>query len=563
MRLFRFFCIQVFFLAQLLVISLALATDATLSELTIQTAIEDRGFSWTARENNVTPTYEPELEVITVLNGSSARLDDGAGLWNPRSPVSPLPDSLDWRNVRDQNWVESGSEPDPQDSGHLTTTLRNIGDLACIAQGDPSRILNLTAGSLEPASSFSQLSLTEIQDYLVLFGASTNGHEPTYLLDSWEWVTREETDVETIKQAVLKGPVLTTMRLFEDFLFYAGGVYESLGLNYIGLILVRIIGWENATESWIVQNTWGEDWGEDGCARVYWDDPISRIGRFSIIHHLSTTENFTSGLETPFTGGDVESEPRVVGTKRPITFLEKKDGGAAASVGHAEYIRSLNESPVTIPSTSVILEWDPSANASWYQLELNTDPNWGEATRVFYGNIGPDPTKSFQGLEEHVRYYWRVWAGNEAESSEPAVGPSFLLEAATSVPSMATITNVVSGTYRQLGKGKNRVSTFVTTDTLKAGETFVLKLYVSEKTTGSPVSNAILDMSIQGPSTALKLSMSSDVNGLATFTWKTSAPNKKGLNGTTPGAYSATVKNVQSPDYVWDGGIVNVMFSVQ
>jgi len=334
-------------------------------------------------------------------------------------------------------------------------------------------------------------------------------------------------------------------------------------LNYIGLHLVRIIGWENTTNSWIIQNSWGEDWGEDGCARVHWDDPISRIGRFSIIHYLSGTGDFFSGLETPLTERNSEDNPRVTGSKRGIPSLEKISGEAIACIGNTGYTRTLNESPITIRSTSVILEWDPSANASWYQLELNTDSNWVEATRVFYGNIGSDPTKGFQGLQENVTYYWRVWAANDAGLSAPANGPGFLLDVTPTVPSMATITNVVSGTYREEGKNKNKVTTFVPTDNLNSGDTFVLMLNINENTTGSPVSNASLDILIQGPETVQTSSTKSDMSGLVTFTWKTSAPNKKGLNGTTPGVYTATVTNVRSDDYVWDGGIVNITFSVQ
>lgn len=79
---------------------------------------------------------------------------------------------------------------------------------------------------------------------------------------------------ENIKREVFKnGPVISHMVPFTDFLAYKEGTYhrtqESFKFN--GYHIVKIIGWAKAidgTTEWIIENSWGSDWGEKGYARM-------------------------------------------------------------------------------------------------------------------------------------------------------------------------------------------------------------------------------------------------------------------------------------------------------
>lgn len=60
---------------------------------------------------------------------------------------------------------------------------------------------------------------------------------------------------------------------YTDFLAYKEGTYhrtqESFKFN--GYHLVKIVGWNKAMDGsteWIVENSWGEDWGEKGYVRM-------------------------------------------------------------------------------------------------------------------------------------------------------------------------------------------------------------------------------------------------------------------------------------------------------
>ena len=74
------------------------------------------------------------------------------------------------------------------------------------------------------------------------------------------------------REIVLNGPVVSQIEIRSDFLTYKEGIYNSDNAQYVyaGGHVVKIIGWgeENGRKYWIIENTWGSDWGEDGFAKI-------------------------------------------------------------------------------------------------------------------------------------------------------------------------------------------------------------------------------------------------------------------------------------------------------
>jgi len=66
------------------------------------------------------------------------------------------------------------------------------------------------------------------------------------------------------------GPVDTGFEVYEDFMYYTGGIYTHTSGQLLGGHAVKIVGWgeENGVKYWIVANSWGEDWGEKGFFRI-------------------------------------------------------------------------------------------------------------------------------------------------------------------------------------------------------------------------------------------------------------------------------------------------------
>ena len=84
-----------------------------------------------------------------------------------------------------------------------------------------------------------------------------------------------------IKREIMKnGPVVSSMEVYTDFLSYKSGVY-SKGEDvpkFSGYHTIKIVGWgvEDGSEEepnkgskyWIIENSWGEDWGQNGYAKI-------------------------------------------------------------------------------------------------------------------------------------------------------------------------------------------------------------------------------------------------------------------------------------------------------
>lgn len=84
-------------------------------------------------------------------------------------------------------------------------------------------------------------------------------------LSNW----RGTTDVAEAKYIIANfGPVTATMKVYEDFYSYTSGVYEHTSGSYRGGHAVTIVGYDDSGQYWIVKNSWGTGWGEDGYFRI-------------------------------------------------------------------------------------------------------------------------------------------------------------------------------------------------------------------------------------------------------------------------------------------------------
>jgi hypothetical protein len=93
--------------------------------------------------------------------------------------------------------------------------------------------------------------------------------ERTVKIQDWDWVNH---DIESIKTALIEyGPLIICFRFRQDFFYYKRGVYTQKEGNIVGGHVVTIVGYDDNQECWIVKNSWGTKWGENGWFRLAYD----------------------------------------------------------------------------------------------------------------------------------------------------------------------------------------------------------------------------------------------------------------------------------------------------
>jgi C1A family cysteine protease len=82
-------------------------------------------------------------------------------------------------------------------------------------------------------------------------------------------------NIEAIKNYLeTKGPIVTAMNVYRDLYSYSSGIYQHTTNQLEGGHAVAIVGYGeyNGKTFWIVKNSWGADWGEQGYFRIYAGD---------------------------------------------------------------------------------------------------------------------------------------------------------------------------------------------------------------------------------------------------------------------------------------------------
>ncbi len=112
--------------------------------------------------------------------------------------------------------------------------------------------------------------------YTATNGSCSAVYNHPYKLSEWHYITDANSvpSVDQIKAAIYNyGPVATAV-CSQGWGNYTGGVYskDNNCLDH-GVVLV---GWDDATQTWILRNSWGSNWGDHGYMHIKWG--VSNVG---------------------------------------------------------------------------------------------------------------------------------------------------------------------------------------------------------------------------------------------------------------------------------------------
>lgn len=188
---------------------------------------------------------------------------------------------MDWRSrgkvtpVKDQGGCGSCANFAVLGAYEGNNALRNN----TTVDGSEQRLLSCARATCNGART------SDIKQYMVTIGTSTEATYPYTATNSacnaatttpydaiaWDFVgvNRANPTVRELKNALCTyGPITTTIRSTSTLQAYAGGIFNEANNGRVNHG-VTIVGWDDRNGGyWIIKNSWGTDWGENGFARI-------------------------------------------------------------------------------------------------------------------------------------------------------------------------------------------------------------------------------------------------------------------------------------------------------
>ncbi|MBN1352088.1 T9SS type A sorting domain-containing protein [candidate division KSB1 bacterium] len=254
----------------------------------IQQAIESSGAKWIAGENWVTQLPPEERRKLC---GALLDVPQNAEEKLISIPMTDsLPAKLDWRN-NNGNWVTPVRDQAQCGSCWAFSALGQVeswwklyhGNLDSMIDLSEQFLLSCSEGDCEGWAIHYALEFVkdngiptekcfayQADDEIPCSDACDNWQNQAVTIPGWGFITLDEPNVDQIKNALLRHPISAGFVVYEDFMHYAGGVYEHVWGEVDAGHAIVIVGWNDAEQSWICKNSWGSGWGENGYFRIKW-----------------------------------------------------------------------------------------------------------------------------------------------------------------------------------------------------------------------------------------------------------------------------------------------------
>jgi len=248
-----------------------------------------------------------------------------------RHRAEKLPETFDWSNVSGVDWLEPVMDQSDCGSCYVASTMRMLSVRHKIKQNNPEALpwsinLPLHCGEYNQGCKGGYGSLVS------KWGEDVGLLDATCMRYDTKGSCKLECDLNKLEgkryraanhrfvggfygnsssRAMMEeiyhnGPIVVSFEPAEDFMFYSDGIYASTASpaqseSRIAQPWEKVdhavlaVGWgvENGKKYWLVQNSWGEAWGEDGFFRMVRD--VDESGIESIPEAADVVEDETNG----------------------------------------------------------------------------------------------------------------------------------------------------------------------------------------------------------------------------------------------------------------------------
>jgi C1A family cysteine protease len=319
---------------------------------------KEKGAHWEAKETWVSKLSQKNLQRMFGNNALPTQKLDYSVVRKPNVPAS-----IDWRNQNGVNWL--GPIMNQGDCGSCVafSTVATLEAQVSISAGLPwlhptfsaDQLFECGGGSCdsgwEPGGAADFLKKTGIVDMACQpdnMGSTGNDISCSQATSCADASSRTYKiagstspsggifgggNAAAVEAALAKGPLVTTLTVYTDFLTYSSGIYKHVSGKAEGGHAVSIVGY-NATERyWIVRNSWGPTWGENGFIRVSFDDD-SGVASDTWQFQLPAKSEFlsvTSPTENDYVSGTIRTTVALNGTGTTTVDVRKSGSTEALS----------------------------------------------------------------------------------------------------------------------------------------------------------------------------------------------------------------------------------------
>jgi len=327
----------------------------------IQEAIDANGGNWTAGETSVSElTVEEKLQLCGARIG---QVPGDAQFVQPSLKASATyAESFDWRNKDGKDWMTPVKSQSSCGSCWAFSAIGVVEAAVNIYANDPDIDIDLSEQHLisdccsagDCSGGWPDWALKYVRDmgvseescfpYTRRNGACapcSGWDENPWKIENYKYVSSSK---DAFKSALQEyGPLSVVLSVPDDWFYYRGGVYEPAwtatdGVGWANHAVV-LVGWDDSEGCWIIKNSWGSGWGENGYARVLYGNLEKYNYAYTVtgIVHEGTNqppvagasaspESGTAPLNAAFKGTGTDSDGTIVSYE--WTF---GDGGSSTS----------------------------------------------------------------------------------------------------------------------------------------------------------------------------------------------------------------------------------------